>query len=205
MPKRGGSRGRKRASLYDLSRDSLRPEHQDEYVKELNGESDRAAALVAAADVDYWLIMLLRSKLSYKLTDIERNDLLYGKRAPLSDFSARISIAYGFGLIHSDERDDLNRIRHIRNAFAHAVISLTFEHELIAKECAHLAHRDVYGDTSDSFGKPKLRYILTALELRKVFAERIIAGARGYAKTIKDRARRRQYLDEIERILKPDT
>ena len=51
MGRRGGSRGQKKPSLYDLSRQSLKPEHKEAYAKELMGESDRAAALVAAAEV----------------------------------------------------------------------------------------------------------------------------------------------------------
>lgn len=205
MSKRGGSRGRKKPSLHDLSKQGIGPEHRKEYIKELMGESDRAAALVAAAEIDSRLILLLRDSFSHRISAAEEDELFYGKRAPLGDFSSRISIAYALGVIFSDERDDLNRIRRVRNVFAHSVIPLTFENELIAKECSGLLYREVFGDTSESFGKPKLRYLLTVMELRSIFTDRIIKRAKDFAKTIKGRENQKEYLAGLNALLKPKT
>ena len=114
---RGGSKGRKKPSLYGLSKQPLRLEHKEAFAKELMGESDRAAALVAAAEVESYLVHLLMFKFT-RLGKEERDAVFFGRDAPLSAFADRISIAYGLGIIHADERDDLDSIRRIRNAFA---------------------------------------------------------------------------------------
>jgi len=204
MPKRGGSRGRKKASLSNLSRQTLKPEHREEYAKELTGGSDRAAALVVAAEIDSYLIVILQAKF-FRLSEDEKDRLVFGQNAPLSNFASRILVAYGLGLIDEAERDDLDRIRRIRNAFAHSVIPLTFDHDLIAKECSQLWYRNVYDKEMVSFGDPKARYLLTALELRKIFMDRAVSSARSAAKSIKDRTRRKEYLAQIDAILKRDT
>jgi len=198
------SRGRKKATLYDLSRQSLRPDHRAAYIKELLGESDRAAALVAAAEIESYLAHLLMFKFT-QLSKEERDEMFFGRNGPLAEFGDRINVAYGLGAIDAGERDDLHSIRRIRNAFAHSVIPLTFENELIAKECERLSYRDVYGDTSESFGKPKLRYLFTALELRKIFGDRAIETVRKDAWALDDKDVKKQYLAEIDTILKRDT
>ncbi len=204
MPKRGGSKGRKKPSLHNLSRQSLRPEHKEAFTKELMGESDRAAALVAAAEVESYLVHLLMFEFT-RLSEEERELLFFGRNGTLSEFADRISVAYGLGVIHPDERDDLDRIRRIRNAFAHSAIPLTFENELIATECSRLFYRDVYGDNSASFAQPKLRYLLTALQLRKLFFDRGVEMVRGHAWSMKDKDAKKRYLVEIEAIMKRDT
>jgi hypothetical protein len=170
MARRTGSRGQKKAPLYDLSKQALKPEQKEQFAKELIGESDRAAALVACAELEIYLTHLLMFK--FPIPAKERDELFFGRNAPISDLATKIAIAYGLGLIYADERDDLNCIRRIRNAFAHAVISLTFENDLIADLCSRLHYRDVYGDESGSVDQPKFRYLITALSLRKIFFDR---------------------------------
>lgn len=204
MPKRGGSRGQKKPSLSNLSRQSVKAEQREQYVKELMGESDRASALVAAAELDTVLTVLLMGKFA-KLSELEKDEMFYGKRAPLSDFASRIFVAYGLGVISQGERDDLNRIRRVRNAFAHSFIPLTFGHELVVKECEALAYREIRVDDAEvTFGIPKLRYLLTVMELRWIFYKRAVKGAKEYGKLIDDVKVRKNYLSEIDRILKPD-
>jgi hypothetical protein len=45
---------------------------------------------------------------------------------PASTFSAKILICYAFGLINKDAFDDLNKIRKIRNKFAHTSEKVDF-------------------------------------------------------------------------------
>lgn len=204
MPKRGGSRGRKKASLYDLSKEFVKPEHQEEYLKELAGESDRAAALVAAAEVESYLVYLMLP-LFWRLKADEKEALFFGRRAPLSEFATRIAVAYGLGRIHQPERDDLDRIRRIRNAFAHTVIPVKFTTEVIAAECAKLHYYDVFNDIeftdADEVEHPKSRYLITAMALRKIFGDRVFSNARARAKTF-SKDIRKQFLARLDEILK---
>ena len=81
------------------------------------GESDRAAAILGAALLDAVLEELL---LDVMVEGVKRDEIFEGT-APLSSFSAKIRIAYSLGLISAQERRDLDRIRKIRNDFAHSL------------------------------------------------------------------------------------
>jgi DNA-binding MltR family transcriptional regulator len=198
---RGGSRGQKKPSLYDLSRQHVRPEDRDEYIKELLGGSDRAAALVAAADVEAFLPLLIRLKVT-RLDEAELKALFFERNAPLGEFAARTLVAYGLGVIDAGERDDLNIIRRVRNVFAHSVAPVTFEHELIAQECSHLSYREtVPREMELTYGQPKLRYVITAISLKTAFGSRIVETVKKQADSLGefDRAR---FLAELNAVMR---
>jgi DNA-binding MltR family transcriptional regulator len=52
---------------------------------------------------------------------------LFDGTAPLSTFSAKIKIAYAMGIIGKLTRHDLEKLREIRNAFAHSIRHLSFD------------------------------------------------------------------------------
>jgi hypothetical protein len=52
--------------------------------------------------------------------------------------SDKIKLAYGLALIGEQTRRDLNRLRDIRNAFAHARQNITFDTKAIANICGAL-------------------------------------------------------------------
>jgi hypothetical protein len=86
----------------------------------LMDESDRGAVIVAAA--------LLEDDLDEILEDIiQRNGVtpkhikeMFALNGPLSSFSSKSLICYGFGLISKEIFDDLSQIRKLRNKFAHS-------------------------------------------------------------------------------------
>jgi hypothetical protein len=88
-------------------------ENENVYL-ELEEETDRAAAILCAAFLDYELEKLLRRF----FLDAKQSEELFNPMQPLSSFSARIKISYVLGLIDKDTYDDLNLVRRIRNMFA---------------------------------------------------------------------------------------
>ncbi|MGA7562926.1 MAG: MltR family transcriptional regulator [Desulfobaccales bacterium] len=84
-------------------------------------QSDRACAILGVATLEALLENLLRR---WMLPDAPEE--LFKSVGPLATFSARIDIAYAFGLISPLERRDLHLLRKIRNDFAH-----DFDHELV--------------------------------------------------------------------------
>ncbi len=56
----------------------------------------------------------------------------------MATFSARIAIAYSFGIIPKVVRDDLDGIRNIRNCFAHYFDYSSFNDEIIQAQCQSL-------------------------------------------------------------------
>ena len=109
---------------------------------DLQGESDRAAVIIAAAKLD----QLLRDLIVARLVPSSKSDddLVDGDR-PLGAFSARIAIAFRIGLIDAEVARSLDLIRRIRNEFAHEarLASLSSdEHIKRVKELARPFHRD---------------------------------------------------------------
>lgn len=78
-------------------------------------ESDRAAAVLGGSFVDVMLEDVLKA---FMVRDRKVADLFSGDR-PLATFSAKISIAYALGMLPSNMHGDLDKIRKIRNHFAH--------------------------------------------------------------------------------------
>lgn len=82
--------------------------------------NDRSFAVIGAAMVDAYLINLLRRAMSENITKSEIDDM-FDYRNPLGAMSAKIKIAFAFGLIDKMLRDNLDNIRNIRNEFAHGL------------------------------------------------------------------------------------
>ena len=93
--------------------------------EELRGASDRAAAIVIAAYVEELLLESLIDRL--KLSDGKLLEELLGNGAPLSTFSNKILMAFAVGVVGATTRKDLDRIRKIRNACAHAVNPISMD------------------------------------------------------------------------------
>lgn len=83
-------------------------------------KSDRAAAILAFATIDALLENLLRAGMLPE----SPKDIFKGS-GPLATVSAKIKMAFSFGLISKNEHQDLHLLRKIRNDFAHA-----YDHKL---------------------------------------------------------------------------
>lgn len=111
------------------------------FYDELDGESARAAAILAAAGTDKALGDAIETKfvkLSPKIySDIFKN---YG---PLSSFSARIDIAYALGFYGKKTRKRLHSARRVRNDFAHASDPIDFTDHEISKRCRKMTPKNL--------------------------------------------------------------
>ena len=99
------------------------PEHYHQFQESYSKESDRSVAILAAAYLEHCLEEYLRLRL---VDDPSVKDLFSGF-APIATFSAKIDIAFAVGLLPPHIREDLRRIKKIRNLFAHDLDSLTFD------------------------------------------------------------------------------
>jgi len=99
---------------------------------EFRQESDRAAALVAAALLDKNLEDLLRA---YLVDDpSEAESMLGGGWKTLGE---RVRAAYCLGLVSADELADIRIIRDIRNHMAHD-LHVSFQDPTVQRGCAKL-------------------------------------------------------------------
>jgi hypothetical protein len=114
------------------------PEYWDKFlIEEFSKESDRAAVILTAALFDASLESILRN---YLLPISNNNDELFdGSNAPLSNFSAKIHIAYRLGLISLKFSRDLNLVRKIRNEFAHNVHNCSFGQASVVDRVSQLS------------------------------------------------------------------
>jgi DNA-binding MltR family transcriptional regulator len=67
---------------------------------------------------------------------------LFQSFGPLSDFASKILMARALGIITVEVYDELEKLRHIRNAFAHSSKILTFESMEIASKLSALRKRN---------------------------------------------------------------
>lgn len=95
----------------------------EDFKKELDGASDRAAAVVAGAVFDEILHELL---LAAMVKDTSSEKELFSGSGALATFSAKIEVAFRMGLISKGERKHLTLIRRVRNDFAHRLSGVSF-------------------------------------------------------------------------------
>ena len=92
--------------------------------EQLPAATDRAAALVAAQFVEH---ALEKSIATHLANGFDEKEIFEGPGAPLGTFSAKIAMAAALGIIQRAEREDLDTIRNIRNAFAHSMTHISFD------------------------------------------------------------------------------
>ncbi|MBV8812644.1 MAG: hypothetical protein JO033_28565 [Acidobacteriaceae bacterium] len=104
---------------------------------ELIKESDRGAALIAVAFLDFLLALLI----ARRLIDLETADKLLGLEkgnCPLSPLAVRTELAFALGWIGPETRKELNLLRKIRNKFGHSHDVQGFEDQQIKSWCNEL-------------------------------------------------------------------
>jgi DNA-binding MltR family transcriptional regulator len=69
-------------------------------------------------------------------------DSIFGVEGVLSSFSAKIKIAFALGFIDADLRNQFDKIREIRNAFAHSKSAIDFNTPSIRRACVGLLKTD---------------------------------------------------------------
>jgi hypothetical protein len=107
------------------------PEQIKAILQEVSSQSDRGAAIVAAAAIEELTEQVILERF-IKLSSDRTEALFRRMNAPLSSFAAKIEIAFAIGIIANELRLTLHFIRDVRNKFAHRIESLTFDHPEIA-------------------------------------------------------------------------
>lgn len=130
------------------------------FAEEFQTGTDRATAILGGVFLDEHLQVLLKNFLVDEKSII---DELFGVEKPLSTFSARTKMAYALGLINKEIFDDLDRIRNIRNSFAHALHGLSFSHVDISQWCRSLIISSKLIPPNEDEYPPRTLYISAVL------------------------------------------
>ena len=124
----GWTLGRPKRSLRGLTTVALQKGEFLKLAQDIEKETDMTVAIHVASVLDRFLAYRLHLEF-VSMPDTDASELFFGE-GPLSSMAARIAIAYAIGITTKDERTDLDRIRQIRNAFAHSAQYLTFSNEI---------------------------------------------------------------------------
>jgi hypothetical protein len=136
-----------------------------------NACGDHAIAVIGASYIEKALQAAIVARL-VPLPSSELDRLFdFDQNGPMADLSARIKMARALGLVGPKIGADLEHIRQIRNAFAHAVRLLGFDHVEVADMCSELHTPTVIRAmdrmlmTLGDKDTPRRRYIETVLIL----------------------------------------
>ncbi len=139
-------------SLQDLLLRSPNKKELRELYHEINTGTDRSAVIVTGIFVENALREAITARL-HRLTKKQLSQLFEGT-APLTSFSSKIRIGYALGVFENQARDNLDLIRRIRNAFAHARRPISFRsHQVIALSNS-MSHAAIWKKNPTLINKP---------------------------------------------------
>lgn len=131
-------------------------------IGEPSPEGDRSMALITGSFIEQGLedVILLATISDYD-DPVQRSELFGGDRpGALSGFYGKIILGHALGAYTKAFREDLDRIRHIRNVFAHAKGSINFETLEIANACDfHTTSHFSEGRNGIKFRNPRDRWV----------------------------------------------
>jgi DNA-binding MltR family transcriptional regulator len=112
------SRGQHKRSVRDLSRDPPAFEDHDEIIKMQNEGPDLVLAITASALIEYEIETLIIARMKRR----DPNTILkcFENNGPMSGLYSKSVLAYAMGILDEIMFENVNIVRLIRNAFAHA-------------------------------------------------------------------------------------
>jgi hypothetical protein len=133
---RGGSRGRKKPKLRDLSRYMPTPQEMIALERSIVDAHPVAVAILAAVMVEHDLERLLQSRLAGYDDNLWLS--LTEDNGPIGTFHRKIEMARALRIVDPTTQHNLHIVRVIRNAFAHSKVAIDFDHELILAELSDI-------------------------------------------------------------------
>jgi DNA-binding MltR family transcriptional regulator len=100
----------------------------------LNKETGRGCALLAVSFLEQSIEKCLSKKM---IGSNKHKKVLFDFNGPLGNFSNKLSLAYSIGLFQKIEFEELQKIRQVRNLFAHSYEYITFESKELSEKVKH--------------------------------------------------------------------
>lgn len=116
-------------------------------------ESDRAAIILGAAQIDELLRKVIEKKL------VGSTEKLFDFNGPMGTFSSKIDMAYALGTINLDFSKKIHLVRKIRNDCAHNIAKVNFKENSVSQKINELSAS--YNKTEfwkNSFERAKNRF-----------------------------------------------
>jgi DNA-binding MltR family transcriptional regulator len=134
-------------------------------------DADRAIAILGGAFVENAVKVAIAA---HSLTFSYDHNAVFGQGGPLYSFSPKIALGHALGIYGPKTRDDLDIVRNIRNAFAHALEDVDFSHRDIARECDKLHHVGS-ADLSLMLRGPKGKYVRAVINISDALRAKVSA------------------------------
>ena len=137
-----------------------------DYLAALGDESDRGAAVLAAAQFEHDVEDAIARRFGISEIDDEAKSRRGVLKRQIRSFAAKIDVAYAVGLCDQDTYEGLRTVLEIRNRFAHLRGPLSFGHRPVADLCRKLDTKRVPKDSDDL----RARYLTYVMEAQQKIA-----------------------------------
>ena len=145
------------------------------YYDELEGESPRAAAILAVASLDDELERLIRYKFPPDLDDKLWKKIAGPGFTPLGTLKAKADMAQAFGFYGQKTRKLIGCIATVRNKFGHSREVRSFDHPLIMRECKNLDRNHVFPEGTVTDNSPPTHVRWVYIQTVRILEERLAA------------------------------
>jgi hypothetical protein len=156
------------------------------FLSEFNRESDRGAALTAAAVLDDRLAEILAAFLA---DTSSAKELIGGFNAPLGSLAARAAAAHALGLIQDNEFKEITLIRKIRNEFGHSWQGVSLSTGRVADLCNQLPWLGPKEHEAAATTRGRLNFAVAILLTDLLWRARLVGGERRAVRPWPNRAR----------------
>ena len=157
------------------------------FLAEFNRESDRGAALTAAAVLDDRLTDILAA---FFADTPSAKELLSGFNAPLSSLASRAAAAHALGLIQDNELKEITLIRKIRNEFGHSWQGVSFTSGRVADLCNQLPWLGPAEHEATSTPRGRLNAAIAILLMDLLWRARMVGQERRAVRVWPNKSRR---------------
>jgi hypothetical protein len=141
--------------LRTLTTKPATPEHQEEYDKQTSAKADdRSFCLLLTAMLENDLDRAIDHYLGEQSSELRKS--LYDHDGPLGNFSRKITVGAVLEVFGPVSHENFRLIRHVRNAFAHAKVPITFKTPVVAAVCSGLVRINIFDPPEEPDQTPEM-------------------------------------------------
>ena len=130
-------------TLRKLTTKPAAAEHQEEYDKQTSDKADdRSFCLLLSSMLENSLDRAIDAWFGDQSPELRKS--LYLQEGPLGTFSRKIIVATALQIVGLTTQENFRIIRHVRNAFAHAKIPITFNTPAVSAVCSDLIRINIF-------------------------------------------------------------
>jgi hypothetical protein len=146
----------------------------DVAVEDITNESDRGVGIISSSSVEDHLEWAIMQRMRPIWKDESARNELFGAMGTNSDFAAKNLLAYSLGIIDAEARRQIDLVRQVRNACAHARLAVSFDKPPLVAITNVIAEEILALMKTEKPGARRHAFVLTCVGL----TEYIVGGQR---------------------------